>query len=38
MKGIMMKKLALGVAAAITFASSAMAADMPARTYTKAPI
>ncbi len=32
-----MKKLLLGAAALIAFAGSAMAADMPARTYTKAP-
>ena len=33
-----MKKLMLGTVALIAFASSAMAADMPARTYTKAPV
>jgi outer membrane immunogenic protein len=38
MKGISMQKLLLGVVAAIVFAGPAMAADMPARTYTKAPV
>src|ERR1700712_2840572 len=33
-----MKKLLLGPAAFIAFAAPAMAADMPARTYTKAPV
>jgi outer membrane immunogenic protein len=33
-----MKKLLFGAAALIVFASPAMAADMPARTYTKAPV
>ncbi len=33
-----MKKLLLGTVASMAFASSAMAADMPARTYTKAPV
>jgi outer membrane immunogenic protein len=32
-----MKKLLLGTAAAILFAAPALAADLPARTYTKAP-
>ena len=32
-----MKKLLLGTAATIVFAGSALAADLPARTYTKAP-
>src|SRR6202048_2098385 len=32
-----MKKLLFGTAAFIAFAAPAMAADMPARTYTKAP-
>src|SRR3984893_4517876 len=32
-----MKRLLLGTAAMIAFAAHAMAADMPARTYTKAP-
>src|ERR1700710_1312370 len=32
-----MKKLLLGAAAMIAFAAPALAADMPARTYTKAP-
>ena len=38
MKGILMKRLLFGAAALIVFASPAMAADMPARTYTKAPV
>ena len=33
-----MKKLLLGAAACIVFAAPAFAADMPARTYTKAPV
>src|ERR1700720_1417565 len=33
-----MKKLLLGTAAFIAFAAPAFAADMPARTYTKAPV
>src|SRR6202051_5403139 len=33
-----MKKLLLGTAAFIAFAAPAVAADMPARTYTKAPV
>jgi outer membrane immunogenic protein len=33
-----MKKLAFGMVAAIVFAGPAVAADMPARTYTKAPV
>src|SRR6202048_4313689 len=33
-----MKKLLFGTAALIAFAAPAMAADMPARTYTKAPV
>ena len=33
-----MKRLLLGTVALMSFASSAMAADMPARTYTKAPV
>ena len=33
-----MKKLLLGAAAIITFAAPAFAADIPARTYTKAPV
>ena len=32
-----MKKLLLGTAAMIAFAAPALAADLPARTYTKAP-
>ena len=32
-----MKKLLLGAAAVIAFAAPAFAADLPARTYTKAP-
>ena len=32
-----MKKLLLGTAAVIAFAAPALAADLPARTYTKAP-
>ena len=32
-----MKKLLLGAAALIAFAAPAVAADMPARTYSKAP-
>ena len=32
-----MKKLLLGAAACIAFAAPAFAADLPARTYTKAP-
>ena len=32
-----MKKLLLGAAACIVFAAPAFAADLPARTYTKAP-
>jgi outer membrane immunogenic protein len=35
--GIPMKRLLLGAAACIVFAAPAFAADMPARTYTKAP-
>ena len=33
-----MKKLLLGAAALVAFAAPAFAADMPARTYTKAPV
>src|SRR6202790_995876 len=33
-----MKKLLLGTVALVAFAAPAMAADMPARTYTKAPV
>src|SRR6266404_7023883 len=33
-----MKKLLLGAAATIAFAAPALAADIPARTYTKAPV
>src|SRR5580693_7424557 len=33
----LMKKLLLGTAALIAFAAPALAADLPARTYTKAP-
>ena len=33
-----MKKLLLGSAAFIAFAAPALAADMPPRTYTKAPV
>jgi outer membrane immunogenic protein len=33
-----MKKLLLGTAALVAFAAPAIAADMPARTYTKAPV
>jgi outer membrane immunogenic protein len=33
-----MKRLLLGTVALMAFASSAMAADLPARTYTKAPV
>jgi outer membrane immunogenic protein len=33
-----MKKLLLGTAAVIAFAAPALAADLPARTYTKAPV
>src|SRR6202046_3985408 len=36
-RGSIMKKLLLGTAAFIAFAAPAVAADMPARTYTKAP-
>ena len=36
--GNIMKKLLLGTAAIIAFAAPALAADMPARTYTKAPV
>ena len=32
-----MKKLLLGAAAIVAFAAPALAADLPARTYTKAP-
>src|SRR6202012_4828011 len=35
--GNIMKKLLLGTAALIAFAAPALAADLPARTYTKAP-
>jgi outer membrane immunogenic protein len=35
--GTIMKKLLLGVAAIMAFAAPAVAAEMPARTYTKAP-
>jgi outer membrane immunogenic protein len=38
MKGISMKRLLFGAALASIFASPVMAADMPARTYTKAPV
>jgi outer membrane immunogenic protein len=34
---LLMKKLLLGAAACIAFAAPALAADLPARTYTKAP-
>src|SRR6202046_3707928 len=33
-----MKKLLLGAAACVVFAAPALAADLPARTYTKAPV
>jgi outer membrane immunogenic protein len=36
-RGILMKKVLLGAAAFIAFAAPALAADLPARTYTKAP-
>jgi outer membrane immunogenic protein len=35
---LLMKKLLLGTAAMIAFAAPALAADLPARTYTKAPV
>ena len=35
---LLMKKLLLGAAACIVFAAPAFAADLPARTYTKAPV
>jgi outer membrane immunogenic protein len=37
-RGPLMKKLLLGAAAMIAFAAPALAADMPARTYSKAPV
>ncbi len=37
-RGTKMKKLLLGTVAAVAFAAPAFAADLPARTYTKAPV